>query len=158
MTKTTLHSFFETRCSCCIICRARLDCPLLSPPRVDLQRRWQQVGIISLSHVCWPTLCWRWSSTLCVRHAWSVVTASKNGPVAITRVDFDYQLHQLITFDSMQDIIAVLPWLYVRTLRSTQAWSKMNRGIWQNNIRISKVGKRIRIWMFYLKFEFLNFI
>ena len=35
----------------------------------------------------------------CVCHAQSLVTVCKNGPVAITEQDFNYQLHGLIAFD-----------------------------------------------------------
>jgi len=78
----------------CVICHARLDRPVLPPPRVDLQRCRQRVGMVSLSHVCPPTPQWGWSSTPCVRHAWSLVTARKNGHVTIAGVHFDYPLHR----------------------------------------------------------------
>jgi len=71
------------RRGCCSICCAGLDRPLLPLSRVGLQRYWQLVGIISLSHVCLPC-CPDWSFMPCVRRAWSLVTASKTGPVAIT--------------------------------------------------------------------------
>jgi len=86
-----------------------LGLPLLPLPRVELQRR-RQRGIWShfstCAHPCGTDHrqlgvgAWHgWSITPCVHHAWSLIIASKKGPAAIMGVDFDDQLHRLITFD-----------------------------------------------------------
>jgi len=118
-----------------------MDRPLLPLPRVGLQRRRLRVGMISLSHVCPSTLRWRWSSTTLMCHAWSPVTMSKIGllqspeSISITATN-RIQL-------TAEHYIAVLPWLHMCTLQSTQTCSKTNQVIAQNavNKQISKGRK-----------------
>jgi len=82
------------RDGCCVL--PHLPEPSSPLPTVGLQRGRLWVDMVSLSPVCPPTLQWRWSSTLCVRHAWPWLWSAEIGPDAVTGVDFDYWLHRLI--------------------------------------------------------------
>jgi len=135
------------RCGFYVIHHARPVHSFPPSPRVRPQRRWQRVAWCHgfTFHACPPTSCRRWSPTSRMRHPRLPATASKNVPSQ--ERERTSQQHRL----SSRAYVAL--WSMQSCQRRTAAF---NRTLLTNEYR--RVGKRIRIWMFYSKFEFSNFV